>query len=273
MWPKDGVDYPLTKGDYVFKECYFENFIDANEGFTLGEEATMTVTECIYNNCWWSLYFTANYNSRIDINNNIFLNSTLADVTIEDQDWGFIPNTEIYPVKRCSYFVTGNQFNNSTTASIVVGDYYSVIDPEIYLPLLVTIKGNLFNMNGTGTGVNALNSQDIVIRNNRFRGTCSTGVYVDGVAAYDATGKEYPAPFANNALILGNNLNGLKATTASVVLGEKSMNCTVIGTGNEKVIDNGVNNKVTAMKMVPGGHHFGPTIRDNLRMWHGRGHR
>jgi hypothetical protein len=96
---------------------------------------------------------------------------------------------------------------------------------------------------------------------------------VDGVAAYDATGKEYPAPFANNALILGNNLNGLKATTASVVLGEKSMNCTVIGTGNEKVIDNGVNNKVTAMKMVPGGHHFGPTIRDNLRMWHGRGHR
>ena len=139
--------------------------------------------------------------------------------------------------------------------------------------MLITIKGNQFNLSGSGSAVTAFNSQDAVIRNNRFLGTCGMGILIDG-ATKDLYGYDIPpGVYARNVLVLGNNFSGLKASTAAVVLGEKSMNCTVVGIGKEKVIDNGVNNKVTGMKKVPGGHHFGPTIRDNLRMWQGRGHR
>ena len=55
-----------------------------------------------------------------------------------------------------------------------------------------------------------------------------------------------------NTLILGNNLTGLQSDIVNIILGEKCMNSTVGGTGNEKVVDNGINNKVTGMKKCPG---------------------
>ncbi len=274
VWPTDGVDYPLTKGDYLFKECYFENLLDGVEGFSLGEKAILTVTGCRLNRCQEPLFFIANYNSSINIINNIFTNSEDYDIFIEDIDWGYLPNTEIKPLKRCSYIITGNQFNTGPISSIVLCDTWIGIDPAHSLPMLFTIKGNLFNLNGSDCGIIALNSQDPVIRNNRFTGTCETGVYINGGITQDVLGL-VPVPnevIAKNALILGNNFSGLKATDAAVFLGDKTTNCTVIGTGKEKVVDDGIDNKVTGMKKVPVGHHFGPLIRDNVRMWRGRGH-
>jgi len=274
-WPKADLKYPLTKGDYVFKDCYFENLLDAVEGFSLGEKATLTVTGCRINKCQIPLYFLANYNSIISITNNIITGSQLYDIFIEDVDGGYLPNTEIKPLKRCSFIITGNQFiNKAIVSSIVLCDTWIGINPAHSFPLLFTIKGNLFNLSGSGCAITALNSQDPVIRNNSFTGTCETGVYINGGITQDVYGiVTIPNEvYAKNALLLGNNFSGLKATDAAVVLGDKTMNCTVIGTGKEKVIDDGINNKVTGMKKVSGGHHFGPLIRDNVRMWRGRGH-
>ncbi len=272
IWPKDDVNYPLTKGDYVFKECYFDNFLDGAEGFSLGENATFTVTGCRLNKCKIPLFFIANYNSCISITNNIFTGSQQYDIFIEDIDAGFLSNTEINPIRRCSYVITGNQFNTRQVSSIVLCDTWIGTDPTQRLPMLFTIKGNLFNLNGSDCCITALNSQDPVIRNNRFTGTCETGVYINGGITQDLFGIVTVPNIvcAKNALILGNNFSGLKATNAAVVLGDKTMNCTVIGTGKEKVVDDGINNKVTGMKKVPGGHHFGPLIRDNVRTWRGR---
>ncbi len=272
--PNPDIEWQLTKGNYVFQECYFENFLDGVEGASLGENAKLTVTGCRLNKCQTPLFFIANYNSSINIIDNIFNDSEKYDIFIEDIDGGYLSNTEIKPIKRCSYLITGNQFNNAPVSSLAFCDTWIGTDPAKRLPMLFMIKGNLFNLSGTGCAITALNSQDPVIRNNRFTGTCETGVYLNGGITLDLMGW-VPIPnevFAKNALILGNNFSGLKATDAAVVLGDKTMNCVVIGTGKEKVVDDGINNKVTGMKKVPGGHHFGPLIRDNVRMWRGWGH-
>ncbi len=124
-------------------------------------------------------------------------------------------------------------------------------------------------MSDGGTGISLTNNIDGIVRNNRFIGTGSVGVYVDGAAVPDPSTFELLGPgVAKNALVLGNNFTGLNPATADIVLGENSMDCTVVGSGKESVIDNGTNNEVVGMKRKTGGNHSGPTIRDNFRMWH-----
>jgi hypothetical protein len=264
VWPKDGVDYPLTKGDYCIRDCKFEHFLDGAEGFSLGEEATMNVLNCKMNNCMWPLYFAANYNARIAISDNTFNNSWEYDIYIQDTDYGFLPNTTVNPGMRCIFNITGNRFNKSSVSSIKLQDDFLATDPTHNLPMLITIKNNHFNLTGTGAGITGLNSQDLVIARNVFRGQCSNGILIDGSSIFDATGIEYPAPFASNAMIIGNNFTQLNPTEADIVLGEKSSNCTVLGSGKETVVDNGVNNKIVAMHHKTGGHYRGPYYRNNL---------
>ena len=278
-WPAEGLDYPLTRGSYVITNCYFENMLQAAEGFSLGDEACMEVSDSKIDNTWMGMYFTANYNSKIEITRNVFNNSILYDINIEDNDWDWLFQTAIEPLQRCQYNITGNIFNYTSheniygyNNSVILKDNWVAIDPEARLPMLINLKSNQFNLSGTGTGVLANNSQDLVIRNNRLTGTCYAGVVVDGIPIYDMSGTEYPAPFAKNALILGNNFNGLYPSEANIILGEKTMDCTVVGSGKESVIDLGTNNKIVGMKKMHGGNHAGPTIRDNYRMMPRPGH-
>jgi hypothetical protein len=100
-------------------------------------------------------------------------------------------------------------------------------------------------------------------------GTAGRGIYVDGAMVYNPwTYEESGVGVAKNVLIIGNNYSGLNTTVADIVLGEKSMNCTVVGNGNESVIDNGTDNNITSMKKRPGGHHTNPIISDKFRMMH-----
>ena len=271
-WPIDGLDYPLTRGEYTITDCYFYNFLDAAEGFGLSEYASMKVSNSRFDNCLWPLYFTANHGSRIYISNNTFSKSTDSDVIIEDLDWGILSNTYINPDVRSHYTLTGNVFNvESPAASLILWDNYAATSPEEVPPMKITIKGNTFNLVDGSSGIWAINSQDANILNNRFKGSCVNGIMIDGIQT-DRYGTPLPLEAkAKNVLVLGNNFAGLNAVT-DIVLGENSMNCTVVGNGKESVIDNGTNNKIAGMKKKPGGHHIGPTIRDNFRKWHGMRH-
>lgn len=268
MWPAEGVDYPLTAGCYKIRGCSFEHFLDAVEGFSLGEEATIEVSGCKMNTCMTPLYFTANFNSSILIANNQFMNSTVTDITLEDADWGFLMNTTIEPIRRCQYNVYGNHFNDMPgVSSIVCNDYSVILYPEARLPMMINVKGNTFNMGGGGTAIAANNSQDAQIRNNRFIGNADRGVYLDGMMVYDVwTGEPVGMGTAENGLILGNNFTGLNTTEAHIVMGESSLNCTVVGNGKDNVIDLGTDNKIVGMNKMSGGNHAGPAIRDNFRM-------
>lgn len=273
--PKEGIDYPLTKGDYLITNCCFNHFLNGAEGCGLGEKTKMSVTFSKLTNCYAPLYFTANYNASIFVTSNSFSGSVFgADVLIEDIDFGWLPAVSIKPIKRSLYSITGNTFNTSAQiSSILIWDTWIAINPEQRLPMLAIFKGNLFNLADGSTGISAINSQDAVVKNNRFTGSCETGILIDG-ASTDRNGTQLPNEvYAKNALVLGNNFSGLKTSSAAVVLGEKSMDCTVIGTGKEVVIDNGINNRITGMKNHNGGYHFGRSIRDNFWMMRSMGHK
>lgn len=270
-WPVEGVDYPLTNGEFTITNCYFDNFLDGAEGFGLSEYAFMKVSNSGFDNCLWPLYFTANHGPRIDISNNTFSRSTDSDVIIEDLDWGILSNTYINPDVRSHYTLTGNVFNvESPAASLILWDNYLATSPEEVPPMKITVKGNTFNLVDGSSGIWAINSQDANILNNRFKGSCLNGIMIEGIQT-DRYGNPLPLEAkAKNVLVLGNNFTGLNAIT-NIVLGEQSINCTIVGSGKESIIDDGTNNKIAGMIKKPDGH-IGPTIRDNLRMWRGIRH-
>jgi hypothetical protein len=274
--PLESVRYTLTKGEYKAENCYFEHILDGVEGFGLGKKAAMSVSSCRFNNCWIQAYFTANFNSRVSLTNNIFSGSTVSDVFIEDTDWGVVYGYAIIePVKRTQYTLTGNIFNATpSTLSVVFWDDWVAQNQDDILPMQLKVYGNIFNLTEGSTGITAINSQDAIINNNRFKGICLTGIMVDGIPA-DRFGTPLQNPdkaYADNALLLGNNFSGLESTQADIVLGERSKNCTVVGSGKDEIINNGTGNKVIGLKPVHKGYHFGPTIRDNFMMWHRFGH-
>jgi hypothetical protein len=221
-------------------------------------------------------YFTANFNSRISVTNNIFSGSTANDILIEDIDWGLLVGYAVVkPLKRCQYTVAGNTFNVApSSSSVVLWDTWKAQNYDEILPMQLKLNGNVFNLTEGSTGITAVNSQDAVISNNRFKGFCTTGILIDGITT-DRFGIPLLNPdkaYADNALILGNNFSGLQSIQADIVLGERSKNCTVIGSVKDDVINNGTNNKIMGMNPVHKGYHFGPTIRDNFRKWHGMRH-
>ncbi len=208
-WPAEGVDYPLTKGNFVIKDCYLEHFLDAVEGFSLGEEAKMVIQNCMLNKCGWPLFFTANYNSDITIKNNVFSNTDLVnEIGIWDHDFGLLCNTTILPLKPCRYTITGNTFN--TTAAIPaidIKDYWVYLGPEERMPLQIIVENNVFNLSEGSSGILLNNNLNAVVRNNRFTGVCTTGIAVDG---FNEDNPE-AVPFAWNNLLLGNNFSRLTA--------------------------------------------------------------
>lgn len=269
-WPLE--DIPLTSGRYNINNCHVDNAYQGFEAFSLGEEALLTIDHCSTDNCLYGAYFTANYNSRIYISNNIFKDTKGVGLQIEDNDWGLVGY--VVSFRSCEYVVTGNVFSPMPESpSLILKDSRGVIYPDRYLPVLALVKNNLFKLTEGSTGISCLNNQNAVVKNNRFTGSGISGVYVDGAPVYDVwTGAELGSGESKNVLILGNNFNGLTATEAGIVLGELSSDCTVVGNGKNDVIDLGTNNKIVGMKMVPGGNHAGPTIRDNFRMMPGPGH-
>jgi hypothetical protein len=263
--PSEGVEYPLTKGNYLISDCYFEHTGDGVEGWSLGEEAETKINSCTFNKCLWPLYFMSNFNSKISILNNTFSNSeVMYDVMIEDNDYGFMSNTVVEPLKRCEYIIEGNTFNGiQPIPSIFTIDHWVYKGPEERLPQLFIIKNNVFNLAEGSSGICLNNAQDAVVMNNRFKGSCSTGILVDGFNPVDPEN----LPYAKNALLLGNNFSRLNSSVANIYLGEKSKDCTVIGSKTDgKVIDKGVNNKITGMTKGKPGLKLGPNIRDNFRL-------
>jgi hypothetical protein len=273
-FPFEDTRYSLSKGEYKIENCHFDHIIAGTEGFGLGEEATMSVSSCRFNNCVWHAYFTANYNSKVFITNNIFNGSTGSDLVIEDNEWGVVNGyAEIEPLRRSTYTVTGNIFNVvPSSSSVILWDMWVAQDNDNILPMQLKLNGNYFNLAEGSTGITAINSQGALINNNRFKGSCLTGILVDGIAT-DRFGAPLLNPdkaYADKVLLLGNNFSGVKSSQADVILGEKSKNCTVIGSVRDEVINNGTNNNVIGLKPVHKGYHFGPTIRKNFRVWHRR---
>lgn len=252
-WPADGLVYPLTAGNYVITDCRFNHFINAAEGFSLGEKAEMKINASRIENSDMGLYFTANYNSNIRITGNSFINSTTNDIVIEDIDYGFLPSTPVSPLSTCKYTLMNNTFSVSNPiTSIVLYDSWVAITPEERLPMQFMIRSNRFNLTDGSAGIMAINSQNAIISNNRFRGSCSMGIMIDG-ATTDRFGMLELDPdkaYAVNCKLILNNLTGLQSEEADIIFGTRTKNCTVSASSNDVVIDNGIGNKVIGLRPV-----------------------
>ncbi len=265
VWPNSSLEYPLTKGNYLIENCKFIKALNALEGFGLGEYAKMQVKSSYFDEFYASMYFTSNYNSDIYVNNNTFINtSAYCDLLIEDIDWGFQNSSFIDPSIRCRYTIENNKFIHTfPVTAIITNDHWIYMNPEERPPMLISVKNNEFNLIEGSNGLSLNNAQDALVNNNRFKGVCQSGIAVDGFSLSDPEN----VPFAKNVLMQGNNFSRLNSTVANVYLGEHSMNCTVVGSKTDgKVIDEGVNNKITGMQKGKPGLKIGPSIADNHRL-------
>lgn len=263
----EGKDYPFSKMNITIRNSEFENLLGAVEVANMGSEGISDFSNNYCHDLMLGVFSGFNYGSKLSFRNNRFVNNTWLDLWLDDDDWGAYMYTE--RTKRTLYEITGNTFSPASGAiAINMLDWKLAVYPELNLPpMLCNISNNLFNLKPDCIGILAQNSQDAVIKNNKFRGSCNTGILAEGIPITDWGGVEHPAVFANNILMLGNNMSGLTSSVANIVLAEKTSNCTVVGGNNSgNVIDNGVNNKITGLNKIKSQLHLGSTIRDNYRM-------
>ncbi len=263
----EGNDYPFSRQNICIRNSEFENLLGACEVCNMGSEGISDFSNNFCHDLILGFYSGFNYGSNLSFRNNKFVNNSWLDLWLDDDDWGVYMYTE--RTKRTVYEITGNTFSPANGAiAINMLDWKFVVYPEMNLPpMLFKISNNLFNLNPDCIGILAQNTQDAVIKNNKFRGSCNTGILAEGIVITDWGGVEHPAVYANNILMLGNNMSGLTSSVANIVLAEKTSNCTVAGGNNSgNVIDNGVNNKITGPKKIKSQLHLGGTIRDNYRM-------
>ncbi len=245
----EGHDYPLSRNDISVTGCEFQNILAACEASNMGPEGIFKFTGNYVNNLdALGFYSGFNYGAHLTICNNRFVNTGWTDLWLTDDDWGVYYYLE--REKRTTFDISGNIFTSAPGAvPITMVDYRITVMPDFNLPpQLFRIKSNLFNLKEGCVGISAMNSQGAQITNNRFTGSCSMGIYVDGIPVTDWGGVEHPAVPARNILLLGNNLVNLESETADILLGENTTGCKVVGTSaRESIVDNGTGNMIAGM--------------------------
>jgi hypothetical protein len=106
---------------------------------------------------------------------------------------------------------------------------------------------------GLWGGVWGLGANDVLVANNQIRGSGMAGIYF-GFQGLPSSGWT----------IIGNNVQNLEASVASIWLGEDTSHCTVTGGGRvANVLDEGEGNIVAGVSNM-GGNPPGPAIREAM---------
>jgi hypothetical protein len=256
-WPLSNE--PFGNGEYTVKGCYFNYFLDGVEGFGLGHNAVMRVLNNTFTGSLMQLYYTANSGSKHYIQNNYFENGMMSDLQIEDI-FSEIVFPNIQPDYRTEYHVSGNVFNSTEgITSLYLHDVLRIQFTNDDFAMLFDVKDNIFNTKAGGIAISSSNNLDAKIWNNKFRGTGSIGVMIDG--------DEASGIYCKNNKVIGNNFfDGF--TDASVYLGPFSMNCKVVGVPSDQVIDLGQNNTIIGTSAHKGGVHAIHSMQHNLGSVH-----
>ena len=251
-----GSDNPLSRGEFSIRNCYFEQNVAGPDLFGLDGSSTVIIENNIMNAGLMQIYIAGLMGSNTTIKNNKFHDALMADLWIDENDYGFYPDAK--PVKRTRYNIMGNEFQSPSGAiSISMTDYRRTVYPEEGFPPLFDIKNNIFKTRDGGIAIQSQNSKDATIWNNKFLGTGSIGIMIDG----DLVTKTY----AENAKLIGNNFFGANYTDASIYLGPYSRDCKIIGLKTDQVVDEGVNNSVIGTKVHKSSSHHGGYFRRGLK--------
>ena len=245
------TEIDLSTADISITRCYFELGLVGPDFSGLNENSTVFLADNVMtNNALSGIYLGTFVGTKCIVKNNVFKNSSWADLYIDDYDFGIFP--DLTSTKRAKFTITGNEFESAPGAiSMYLRDYLIVTYPDNQLlPQLFDIMGNSINTQEGGIGIQCLNSTDAKIWNNKFSGTGSMGVLVEG--------DEASSTYAENVKIMGNNFMNAAYADATVSLGTYSKNCMVVGVATDNIVDLGVNNKIIGVKaQKKGPHHSG----------------
>jgi len=134
-----------------------------------------------------------------------------------------------------------NTFNISQcTGGLIVNDNRRIFYPE-ELPMIVSVKNNRFNADEeTQRVLVSMNTDGMMIRNNRFTGGGALGVLI----------RQQEDAYNENGLMLGNNFSNTSYSLATIHLTTLTRNWTIIGANQgETIIDEGTDNIIKGSGM------------------------
>ena len=171
---------------------------------------------------------------------------------------------EVPQTKTTVCNIEGNEFNNAGSAGgIKMNDRWRNYYPDDS-PMLVEVKNNKFNMSEkAGSGIECYCMSGTIIRNNRFTGSGTYGIFLSAESWLTAINE--------NGLILGNNFSDAAFSVATIMVYRRTRNWTIVGGGiGENVmirkddINPNSNILVTGMNVNTSEVPPGQTIVDNL---------
>ena len=254
-----GPDHPYGSIDVTIRNCVFDHVAIGPDCFLLGENSVIVMENIATKRVSYDLWVGGSHGCKVIIRGNQFYDSPQGTY-FDDGDYGYFPSY-IPLKKRSEFYISGNYFERESESTILsLFDNRRIQYPDEGSPQLFDIKGNTFITQEGGIAIYGFNNVDAKIWNNKFTGTGSFGVWIDG----DAT----TGTWAENNSLIGNNFFDATYTDATVYLGPYSMKCKVVGVASDQVVDDGTNNSVIGTKAQKKGVQSGQYLQNNSRNAH-----
>jgi hypothetical protein len=244
----------LSTGDFSITNCYFENGVTGPDFFGLDENSFVNIENNTVVGCIQQIFIGDCLGSKFIIKNNKLRAGSYTDLFVCEYESYYCDYNyfcDLIPKKSSSYFITGNDIQSPPgVISLFIKDYWRTVYPEETFPQQIAILNNTFKTEDGGIGIQSINNIDAKIWNNKFLGTGSTGILVQG--------DEPTGTYAENLKIMNNNFMKADYTDAAVYLEPYTRNCTVVGVPSDLIVDMGVNNKIIGVKAHKHGPHYMP---------------
>jgi hypothetical protein len=273
MWFEPGT-MPLSTGEITVRNCYFDNDLCGPDFWAFDENSIIHVENNTMSGGLQQVFMGSLMGSEVTVINNKFLNGMFVDLYIDGSDFGYY--TGRLPARSGHLTIKGNMFHSPQgVVSMYITDKFRINDPASP-PQLYNVFDNTFSTQdgelstylpwgtfGVVEGVMAIQALDLknaAIWNNKFLGTGTAGIYIDGLED-EFTGNYN---YAENFSVTGNLFNA-KYETASVYLGPLTKNCNVVVMKNDEVMDDGTDNSIIGVKAHKGGNHHGQPHSSAIR--------
>ena len=204
----------------------------------------------IFTNCYEGASFWCNIdNVEISITGNTLNIPAWCYGTDVDNGWPLYSALELQ-TKAPLVNIEGNIYNKTggemtwEVSANWVHDYQNSIHPEVNLPMLMSIRNNLLNLDQAAVGMTLISTKDVVVSNNKFTGNGYYGIYA-------FVGCQCGS-FSENGRIIGNNFHQANFSMAAVYLDATTKNWIVAGNFGGSIENDGINNVIRGMNVVSG---------------------
>jgi hypothetical protein len=234
----------MPNGDISVTNSKMENFVFGTWIWSLNFGSSAKIENNLFTGGGFQTLMAGVFGSEIKIRNNHYQKGTLCDLYIDNWNW-FATGPDLIVTKQTQFTITGNDFHSPEgVTSLTMNDSRRPIYPDQGFPMLCNVTGNSFNTRDEGMAILSLCNVDAKILNNKFSGTGAVGVVIDGVVG--STTGYFPTftTYAENNSLMANNFFTANYQGANVYLGTLSRNCKVEGVSSDKVVDDGVNNRL-----------------------------